>query len=118
MLVGRRSISFTFHTQVGAGSGVAFECTLADAAANASADSYTACSSPATYGNLTDGRYTFRVRAVNEQFADARTFIRVRAFCAHACHTEVHAESVGTRVRTGTLPLRWGCAFQLCTHAG
>ena len=79
MLVGRRAVSFAFHTQVGAGSGVAFECTLADAAANASADSYTACSSPATYGNLTDGRYTFRVRAVNEQFADARTFIRVRA---------------------------------------
>ena len=55
-----------------------FECSLAAAGANGT-DSYAPCSSPATFGNLTDGHYAFRVRVVGEQVADSRNFIKVAA---------------------------------------
>lgn len=74
----RRAPSFQFRTLAGTSDGVGFECSLAAAAANGT-DSYAPCSSPATYGNLTDGHYAFRVRAAGEQVADSRSFIQVAA---------------------------------------
>ncbi|KAK9839424.1 hypothetical protein WJX81_001331 [Elliptochloris bilobata] len=74
-LTNQTALSFAFRTQVGAGAGVAFECALANMALNNS-EAYHACSSPATFGNLTDGHYTFRVRAIGEQVADSRSFIK------------------------------------------
>ena len=54
-----RSASFSF-TGSDSGTGLAgFQCRLDDAS------TFTACTSPAGYGNLADGSHTFRVRAVD-----------------------------------------------------
>ena len=38
---------------------------------------YEPCTSPAAYSNLTDGSYTFSVRAQGEQVADTQSFTKV-----------------------------------------
>ncbi len=72
----RSAPSFRFRAQAGAGAGAGFECSLA-AAGRSGTDAYAPCSSPATFGNLSDGRCAFRVRALGEQVADSRSFIKV-----------------------------------------
>jgi len=75
-----RSVSFEFgagagggETRAGAGAGPAFECALSLTNAR-DAPSFKACSSPASFTDLADGSYTFRVRAQGEAGAAARTF--------------------------------------------
>ena len=63
---------------------MAFECALeqTDAAGggdqNSTALAYSACSSPVSYTNLSDGAFSFYVRAQGEQLADSRAFFKVR----------------------------------------
>lgn len=74
-----RVISFSFKLQSGNIPGAAFECALASTGAggNSSAQEWTPCSSPVQYADLTDGGYSFSVRAQGEQLADSRAFFKV-----------------------------------------
>ena len=80
-----RDIVFTFGLQSGNDAGVAFECALEQTDSlddgsgdqNSTALAYSACSSPVSYANLSDGAFSFYVRAQGEQLADSRAFFKV-----------------------------------------
>lgn len=72
-------ITFTLGTTSGSSNGVSFECRLSTSAGNVGppgTSNWTSCSSPVTYNSLSDGSYTFSVRASGETISSSSTFTK------------------------------------------
>lgn len=70
--------TFTFGTNTGSAPALGFECQLIQAlqtGPSTVSHDWRACTSPATYTAIPDGRYSFSVRVAGEQVAEPYTFV-------------------------------------------